>query len=154
MTLPDLDNLSTFGGQLLDYTPVVDPTTDRPAAGANQAYADVAQMCVMAAKAYVIFDGNTGVVSDHNSLWGGTLGVLPVVTHPATGQFLITWPTIVVDQLGVSHTLSIRFATCELESAGQSFGQKTSANTATAFLFNSAGTATNFAGVKVKVMIW
>ena len=58
MTLPDIDTLTTAGGGLQDYTAVIDPTTDRPAAGANTAYANEAMATHTQVRALIRFVPN------------------------------------------------------------------------------------------------
>ena len=125
MTLPDKDTLlQTYGGALNDYgTPVIDPTTDRPAAGANQQYASTAMMTRTAFRCFATITwvlpatGNgLWIVSRHDAVWEGAnaaglaLNAVPTVTHVSPGVFSVTWPATVVDELGVSHTLSLRAA--------------------------------------------
>jgi hypothetical protein len=118
MTLPDIDTLTTYGGGLNDFSPVVDPTTDRPAAGANAAYASLAAMTATAPRAWVrmtLNGASAPTLVAHNSHWGNQIGVAPVLSRSSAGVLVVTWPTTVTDQILPGspgyfgpHTLNLR----------------------------------------------
>jgi hypothetical protein len=118
MPLPDIDSLGTLGGALNDYSPVIDPTTDRAAAAANSAYANNAAMTNTAIRAWVrILPAGSGTptVVAHNANWGTGAAVAPVVARVSTGLYTITWPTTVNDAIpsgspgyASPHTLNAR----------------------------------------------
>ena len=95
-----------------------DATTDRPAAGTNPAYANVAAMTRTATRAWAqITPGTSGLVSltAHNANWGNGAGVTPGVTCNGVGKFLVTWPTTVSDEIPIGspgyvgpHTVNFR----------------------------------------------
>lgn len=152
MTAFTTDALPTYGGALNDYSPVVDPTTDRPAAGANASYAAVAGMTHTAIRAWARFTWNATTVTlvAHDALWGNTLSVAPVVAHTGTGIVTVTWPTTVQDEIPVGAPgytgplpLNLRAGFGNLRVVATAFDvfvTPTSANVATVKLFNVAGT--------------
>lgn len=111
MTIPAIDSIDTFGGALNDYVlGVVDPTTDRPASGANQAYAGVAMMTHTAARCWATFvtAATTGAmtIADHDAVWGTS--VAPTPARTSQGIFTLTWPATVADELDVNHSTNLR----------------------------------------------
>ncbi len=128
MTLPDKDSLSTFGGAMSNYADAVDPTTDEDAAWRNKYVADVAMSTHTVTRAARSFLGTTGgatAVADpssgfvHDALWGDAPGVKPSITHVSTGTYDAIWPTTVQDELGESHTVSVRRAWSAIEQADE-----------------------------------
>ena len=136
MTLPSVDSFQTFGGALVDYAPCEDPSTDRPAAAANQWYADTAAMTQTAIRAFVrlsksgagysIFlpDVPTSSLTQQAAVWVDGSGVIPFVSWPvvvrvSAGVYTITWPTTVVDSLGVTQTLNFR---CPIAPSFEDYG--------------------------------
>lgn len=126
LTLPDRDSLQTYGGALVNYSDAVDPTTDEDAAYRNKYAANVAMMTHTVMRAFRSFLGTTGgatAIADpstgavHDALWGDAAANKPSATYVSTGTYDIVWPTSVTDELGTSHTLSIRRAWAEVESS-------------------------------------
>lgn len=160
MTAPAIDSIATYGGSLNDYSPVVDPTTDRPAAGANQAYASVAAMTAICPKCFARIVGSAtapalSVSNGHNSMWGNSVGVAPVIARTALGIVTATWPATVLDGLGVTQTLNFRYAVATLE--GSNAGDiscSVNANVVTLNLWNGSGSASDFAGATYNVTVW
>jgi hypothetical protein len=111
MTLPAVDSLALYGGALNNYRAPVDPTTDRDAAAMNKALASIAMMSHTAPRAYAKIStaATTGtmVLLDHDAVWGDSPGVAPVLARTSQGIFTVTWPTTVVDELGVTHSVSL-----------------------------------------------
>lgn len=156
-TLPDINSLASYGGALNDYRPVTDPTTDRPAAAANQAYADCAAMTATADRAWCEFTAaaTTGamVLVAHNALWGNAAGVAPTLARTTTGTFTITWPATVTDALSNIHTLNIRASGGNSRSATVGYTINcvpTSGNVVTVYIF-SGGSLNDAAGVNFDV---
>jgi hypothetical protein len=112
MTLPGSATLSTYGGAKQDYLAgVTDELTDRGAAEANQAYADIAGATHTIGRAYVRFRLNAAADPTlllHDAVWGNAPGVAPVLDWVSTGRIKITWPQTVTDELGVEHTVAFR----------------------------------------------
>lgn len=136
MTLPDVDSLDTYGGELNDYRPVVDPTTDRAAAAANQAYASIAMATHVVPRAIVrVTQAATVVtVAYHDAVWGDALAVKPTVVRNSAGNYTVTWATSFDDELGVSHSTDFKCvmsATIETSGTALAFKVSKTANTAT-----------------------
>ncbi len=118
MTAPDKDSIQTYGGALNDYTPVIDATTDRPAAGANQAYATAAALSQTGIRAWARFTWNASTLTlvNHVEMWSSGPGnAVPTLAHTATGVSTVTWPTTVNDEILINqpgytspHTLALR----------------------------------------------
>lgn len=111
MTFPGKDTIATYGGLLQDLYPVTDPTTDRAAAGANQAYGSVAAMTRTAAQAWarITTAASTAglVLVAHNAAWGSGPLVAPTLTRSSTGVFTIAWPTTITDETSVQQAVSL-----------------------------------------------
>jgi hypothetical protein len=137
MTLPAIDTLDNYGGEKEDYASVEDPTTDRAAADANQAYASVAMMTRTVCRAWLRFTGDatTPVLLDWDAVWKGSTVTDPVIAQIATGIYTITWPATVQDELGETHTLNLQAASCSTE-GNWAFcsAAVTSANVVTVFI--------------------
>lgn len=101
-----------YGGVQQNYggLPPQDPTTDMDASSWNQAACDVGMMTQTAWLCRASFIGygpaNAVVIAQHQALWGNTVGVIPTVVRLGVGTYTLTWPTSVVDQLGVSRTIA------------------------------------------------
>jgi hypothetical protein len=126
MTLPDKDSLATYGGAMSNYNDPVDPTTDEEAEWRNKYAANVAMGTHTITRGFRSFLGTTGgatAVADpssglvHDALWGDAPSYKPAITHVQTGVYDAIWPTTVEDELGTSHTVSIRRAWAEVESS-------------------------------------
>lgn len=154
MTAPDIDSLATYGGALNNYAPVTDPTTDRDAAAANQAYASAAAMTHTSRRCWARFVGaaSTGalalqVTNGHDSHWGSASGVKPTFVRTSAGIVVLTWPATVTDEIGVVHTLNLRWARCANEDADGFFRAKvTSPNVVTVTMSTTAAAASDFVG--------
>jgi len=144
------DTLASYGGGLNDYSPVVDPTVDRPAAGANAAFAATAGMTHTCGRAWVRFtwNGSTLTLVAHDAMWGNTVSVQPVLAHTGTGIVTVTWPTTVQDEIqsgqpGYTGPLPLNLraghANCRSTTAFQRNVNVTSANVATLYVFNAGG---------------
>ena len=109
--LPQSNSYQNLGGELADYQPVTDPTTDRAAAAENDAFADVAAMTRMAFRAYVTFTiaATVGTVIDHDAVWGNDVSVKPTIGYlGSAGGYSITWPASVTDARGISRSVNLR----------------------------------------------
>lgn len=115
--LPEKQSYDGLGGDIKDYAPVVDPTTDLPARVSNETRADVAQMTRMIGRAFVTFD-NGGEVSDHDAVWGNADAVKPVVVPFSAGRYQVTWPSSVVDARGTTRSVNLRVGLPSLETFG------------------------------------
>ncbi|MDI3282106.1 hypothetical protein [Polyangium sp. 15x6] len=158
MTLPAIDDLSTFGGVLQDYTEVVDPTTDLPALASNQVRADVAAMTRICARAVVIWtnDGTDGTVVTFDSVVGNSSSYYPTFSKQATGHWRMTFSASVTDFLAQTQYWNFRYGTgCMLSST---FGTvqvvKVAPNIVDAYLFDAAGAASDFAGSNILTRVY
>ena len=108
--LPSVATLDTYGGQLDNYRPVTDPTTDRDAAMMNEALADVAGLTNTGARAWcrVTINTTTGgmAIVEHRAVWGSAPGVAPTPARSSQGIFTLTWPATVTDALGATQSVS------------------------------------------------
>ena len=152
MTLPDIDTLATFGGQLNDYSPVVDPTTDRPAAGTNQAYSSIAMVTHTAPRAWCRFvtSATTPALATnngHDAMWGSSSGVKPTLLRNSIGNYSVTWPLTVTDEMGVSHTVNLRAVKVSSEGPTNGFITATvSGNIVTVLTFSASNSANDLGG--------
>lgn len=140
--LPGLPSLAGYDGALFDYSPKVDATRERGAAGANNAFNDVAMMGLTAVRAWVNLTPNgagTPTLNSHQAMWGTGPSVAPVPAHAATGKVTITWPTTVSDQIqnglpGYNGAITLNLRASWVNS---------NANTGTGLIVTSAITAAN-----------
>lgn len=159
MTAPDIDSLATYGGAMADYESVQDPTTDLAAAYWNKLAASVAAMTHTAPRAVRRFVGHATTPADpssglvHDSQWGSSSGVKPTVTRNGTGDITITWTSSQTDELGVSHTLNLRYAKGYAEGATAYHVQCScpTANTVSVRIFDMAGAASDAVGATIVV---
>ncbi len=155
MTLPDVDTNATYAGSLFDYSAPVDPTTDRPAAGANPAYANVAMSTHTIARCWTRFSPQgtgtpilaaAGVQCD--AVWFTATPTLPVVARSGVGIYTVTWPTTVQDEIppgypgaaASNHNVNLRASKTNVEGNALWFpqSQPTSANVLTVWIFNTS----------------
>ena len=158
MTLPDTDTIDTYGGELINYHQIVDPTTDRDADAMNQALASVAGMTHTAIRAWRTFVGHATTPTDpasnsHDSVWGNSAGVKPTCAHSATGVYTVTWTATQDDELGETHTLNLRRGWAQVEGATAYVCQVdfTAANVARVRVFDMAGAANDAVGANITV---
>jgi hypothetical protein len=100
--LPSVAALATYGGPLKNYSATVDSSTDRPDAGANPAYADVAAMTHCAPRAIVRFrpvGSGTPILVSWDAVWNNGNNAAPVVSRAGAGSYLITFPATVLDEI-------------------------------------------------------
>lgn len=144
-----------FGDYLKSPT---DPTTDwtsgkspgdagNSGPGANQMIVDVAAMTRTATRCWVRFTLGASpalaITNPHDALWGNDSGVTPVLAHATTGEWTITWPATITDDLGVSRPVNLRRARVTLEGATLAFVQcsVTAPNVVTVYGFNTSFSA-------------
>lgn len=160
MTLPRIASLSSYGGAKTNLSPVEDYSTDEDASDRNNYVADVAGMTHTACRAWRSFVTGASAASEppsnaHDSNWGNAPGVLSSAVRSAVtaGQYVVTWPATVTDELGNVSTLNIRRAWASIEGGipGLVTVQVSGANSVTVNLFNPSGTANDLAGSIVTV---
>lgn len=153
MSLPDVSSLATYGGALLDYDAVVDPTTDRAAASANKAYADAAAATVTVPRVVAQFTAaaTTGAMAlvSHIECWTEGGAAAPALARSGTGTFTITYPATVNDSLGVVHTVNLRYvwASCTSATVAYNVNVTCAANVITVYVFNTSDALNDAAGV-------
>lgn len=149
MTLPDVDSLATLGGALNDYSPVIDVTTDRAAAAANQAYADTAAMTHTAPRAWarMTLNGSAApALVAHDEHWNNTFNAAPTFARTAGGTYTVTQPATIIDEIpaglpgynAAGHLLHLRFAWANDRGGATLYTAKavpTSANVVTVYFF-------------------
>ncbi len=162
MSLPDKATLTgTYGGPYVQARSVEQPQQEVGDAALNQALNDIAMATHTLQRAWVRFAGLTLsggppdaiTVVDHDALWGSGTGVKPTVSHTAAGVYVITWATTQLDELGVSHTLSIKKPKAWALSGDRSDARVVSftANAITINTLNDAGSANALNGVTIFV---
>jgi hypothetical protein len=163
MPLPDIDSIETYGGVLVNYAPVEDPTTDLDAAMDNKNRASTAAMTHTLTRAICRFVGNAGSPTDpssglvHDAVWGSSFAIKPVVAKADTGIYDVTFPVSVQDELGAAHLLNLRGGYAQVESSTFAYVcsvQITSANVARIRIFKSASTLDNAAGLNVTLSVF
>lgn len=164
MTLPDIDALSTYGGPLNNYAPIVDPTTDEDVAFRNKYATNVAMMTHTAPRAMRSFVGVSGANPTdpligfvHDAVWGNTTVLKPVLVRSAAGLWTCTWPTNVTDELGVTHTVNLRRADAQVECGATKFDSTaaiTAPNVVTIRGWTAAGVADDLVGLVVTAWVW
>jgi len=110
MTLPASDSYDTYGGELVDYSAVEDPTTDLPASASNQARASSAALTNTAFRAIMVFyidASNNPVIKYFNSVWDNDLSDAPTISYVAAGTYDIEFPATVVDLRGQTQNLNL-----------------------------------------------
>lgn len=158
MTLPNVAALATYGGAKQNAAPVEDPTTDRDAGDANKAFADAAAMTHTVMRAWVRIVGSASapalaVVNGHEAVWGNLPAVAPTIGRTTTGDWTVTWPSSITDELGNAIALNLRCALHPNIEGDKGFASATitSPNIARVQLWNSSGTASDFAGTTIWV---
>lgn len=148
MSLPNIQSYDNLGGELADYNPVTDPTTDLSAEASNEMRSDVSAMTRTATRAWVAFrvDGTSAIVvdnDDHDSVYGNAEIYKPVGVYNSTGNYTITFPASIVDARGVTQSLNLRQAWTCFDSISNHFllssARVTSANTVDVFLYDFTG---------------
>lgn len=154
--LPDIDTLATLGGELTNYAPIEDPTTDLDATADNTARGNVAMLTHTSRRAWCRFTAaaSTGAMVRvaHDAMWGTS--VPPTLARTGSGTFTVTWPTTVDDELGNSHSLNIRAASANSRGGSTLYfvsAVPTSANVITVYVHNAAGSLNDAVGVDFDV---
>ena len=110
MSLPDSISFSGVGGNKLEYSAVVDTSTDRSAAEVNTAFACAAAISRTTIRAWVKFntdDAEVVTVTAWDAVWKEFITTPPTVTLENDGKYLVTFPATVLDEQGVSHSVNL-----------------------------------------------
>ena len=146
MSLPNKQSYDNLGGELSDYSPVTDPTTDLSAEASNETRVDVAAMTRTIPRVYCsITCGGTSVTisnTDYDAVFGVDISYKPSITRVSTGIYELTWPEEIVDARGITQILNLRAAwtNLDMDMSGTflvSYGQVTAANKVKVYLRNA-----------------
>lgn len=167
MTAFDVNSLNTFGGALNDYGQgPIDPTTDRPAAGANPAYAQTAAMSHTAGRvmARLTLNGTSApTLTTHDEMWnnGNTGNNPPTPARTGVGVLTLTYPAVVTDEIpaGLPGYSTTGYAVNLRAAHGQAEGSvfynvqaaAQSPNVVTIWVYTSGGVLTDLTGVVISV---
>jgi hypothetical protein len=150
MTIPDVDSIDSYGGVLSNYVAgVVDPTTDRDASAANEAYASTAAMTHTAIRVYArltLNGASAPTLVAHDAVWGSLPGVAPTLSHVGTGHLRITWPATVLDELHASHAVNLRDGWANVRTVSSLPNPRvvpTGGNVLDIYVYDNAGTLTD-----------
>jgi hypothetical protein len=157
---PDVATLiNDLGGAMVNYEPVLDPTTDLDAGFDNNSRCMVAMMSHTAIRSWAKFTtavtSGAMVLNAHDALWGNSIGVAPTLARFATGIFTLTYPTTVNDELGGAHTVNFRVGWGQARSATAGFDVQvipTAANVLTVYVRDNTNTLLDSVGLVVDVM--
>lgn len=122
MSLPEKNDYNSLGGELIDYSPVEDPSTDLAAEASNEMRCDIAAMTQTAIRAWVGFSvdgygdpvvGNTE--QDYGAVYGRAIEYKPEILKSAPGTYTIIFPETIIDARGFEKSLNIQcgFGNCE-----------------------------------------
>ena len=157
MPLPDIDSIDDYGGVLQDDHFVDDPTTQRAAAQMNAALESAAASTHVVPRAWArVVLGVAPTLAHTNandSVWG--ISPSPVPTHPGgTGNYVLTFPLTVNDEIGNPHVLNLRWVEFQLEGNVFGFAQGSVAGNVVTFTTgNSAGTPNDLSGATLLVKV-
>lgn len=103
MGLPNTTSLASYGGAKNDFSAPIDSSTDRSATGVNPAYNDIAAMTHTAFRVWahltLYSNGAAPTIVARDEMWNNGLNNGPVVARVAAGQFSLTYPTTVLDEI-------------------------------------------------------
>lgn len=144
MSLPNSNSYNNLGGELSDYSPVTDPTTDLSAEASNEMRSDVAAMTRTATRAWVSFQvSGTSIVvdsSDYDAVYGNANLYKPTGSYDAPGDYTITFPASIVDARSNTISVNIQAAWVNMQSSSPDmyFAKATvlSSNTVKVYLFD------------------
>jgi len=156
MALPSIDSFDALGGAIIDYSEVLDSTTDLPAAASNAARADVAGMSILSPRARVHFtnDGTDATLLLGLSVVGP---VTPAITKAGTAYWQITFPATCVDFLGETQYWNFRWAKGETMSGNAPYSVRcviSSPTVVDVFLWDQTGAASELVGEPIGVDIY
>jgi len=158
MPLPDIDSLDTYGGIKINYSEVEDPDTDLSADASNKSRVSIAAMTNTACRAIITFthNGTTATVTNVIASYVHSAPYTPTIAKLSTGQWGITMPASVVDELGETHFINIRKAHgnastglfCHIQCV------RFSVNQVIVYTFDAAGTQTDFVSTPFEIFIY
>src|ERR1700690_1764943 len=106
--LPDRDSLATAGGQILDYSPVIDATRERSAAAATAGVADPASATATGPRVWARLQSQgTGapLILFHDEPWNNGANPAPTIQRVSAGHWAYIHANgasggVVADELG------------------------------------------------------
>lgn len=161
MALPNIQSYENLGGELADYKPVEDPTTDLSAEASNELRADFAASTRTCDKAWFCFTVNSGDLEiapgDFDAVYGNADIYKPTGSYNSTGNYTFTLPASVIDARGNTQYLNLKTAIANIGETG--FGAQakvTSANTVDVYISDVVGASIgdpSTSSVKVTVIV-
>lgn len=149
MSLPAKNSFANLGGDLVDYSPATDPTTDLPASCDDETRSDVADMTRTAIRAWFSLQVISAVCSIPNSGYDATYGnagpYKPVATYVSPGIYTVVLPASIVDNLGVTRYINLQAGWANYSSTDNTYGyydtkvRITGPNTLTVYLWDPQG---------------
>lgn len=116
MSLPEKNDYNALGGELIDYSPVEDPSTDLSAEASNEMRSDIAgitQICMRAWCGFSVDGYGDAIIGDteqdYGAVYGRALAYKPTILKTAPGFYTIIFPASVVDPRGNSKNINIQF---------------------------------------------
>ena len=152
-SLPESLSFNELGGEKLDYSTVVDSSTDRSADEVNKVFCNVAQMSRLSPRVWcnisINITGPTATLTNWDAVWKASSPTPPTLTYVTTGTWTLTFPTSVYDEMLNSHYVNLRGAwtssTAVATNSLASFGTViSSANVITFTTHHSSGGLSNF----------
>lgn len=154
MSLPNKNSYSNLGGELKNYHPITDPTTDLDANATDDTRSDIAAMTRTSVRAWVrfnvhqLFVGHFSLILNAwDAVYGNDPSNQPVLAYVDFGNYTVTFPSTVVDSLGVTRSLNLQDGWCNYKSADTMQGyykplaNVTGPNTVKVTLWDSLGPA-------------
>lgn len=158
MTLPAIDDISTYGGIINNYTEVVDPTTDLSADASNAYRASVAGMTRVSKRLFVIWtnDGSDGTIVTFDSVVGNSNVYHPIISKNGTGHWRLTFPPSVYDMLGNQQYWAFRYAKGTTLSSSLAIVKcvKLSVNVIDVYLYNNTGSLNDLIGQEILIEVY
>lgn len=161
---PDIDVVATYGGALTNYFQVEDATTDLDASADNQNRCSTAAMTHTASRAWarLVCAATTGAlalsnVNPNDAGWPGLpTNAAPTLLRNGTGDFTLTWPATVQDELGATKTPNFRYAVVSIEGSTFAFHTEScpTANSVRVRLANTGGAANDFVGTTIAITVY
>jgi len=115
--LPGIDDIDSYGGVFINYSPIEDPQTDLDAGFFNLISSNVAGMTQTAWRAIVRVQMNGAAAPtllQHWAVWGNGPSVAPTLVRSGVGALQVIWPSTVVDALVQTKSVAFRDASLQM----------------------------------------
>lgn len=89
----------TFGGATVDYSKVWDPRTQRSSKYFCRALSSAGGMTRMSVRSLCALQAASAFLLSSNNVWDNGAGAKPTVTNGTTGIYVITYPSLVPDDI-------------------------------------------------------